>query len=134
MTRSAARVCTRSTHTASPPFSTVHCHSPDGSLCSSEGTSSSDSRSPGSSGENTHCDERKNRFFSLNVPITCGGVVVQPGDMVVADEIGITVVPRDRLEETVKLAREQAQREQTTRDWVAKGKTVEDLLAEFGRI
>jgi hypothetical protein len=31
-------------------------------------------------------------------------------------------------------AREQAQREQATRAWVAKGKTVEDLLKEFGRI
>ncbi len=30
--------------------------------------------------------------------------------------------------------REQAEREQATREWVQKGKTVEDLLAEFGRI
>ena len=29
---------------------------------------------------------------------------------------------------------EQAEREQKTREWVAQGKTVEDLLREFGRI
>ena len=84
-------------------------------------------------GTHTMFSERK-EDMSLGVPIACGGVVVQPGDMIVADEIGITVVPRDRLDETLKLAREQAAREQTTREWVAKGKTVEDLLAEFGRI
>ena len=72
--------------------------------------------------------------LSINVPICCGGVVVSPGDMVVADEIGITVVPHDRLEPVLELAREQAAREEQTREWVRQGKTVEDLLSEFGRI
>jgi regulator of RNase E activity RraA len=72
--------------------------------------------------------------LSINVPISCGGVVVQPGDMIVADEIGVTVVPRDEQETVLMLAREQAEREEATRQWVARGKTVEDLLAEFGRI
>jgi 4-hydroxy-4-methyl-2-oxoglutarate aldolase len=34
----------------------------------------------------------------------------------------------------VELAREQAEREQQTRECVAMGKTVEDLFLEFGRI
>jgi regulator of RNase E activity RraA len=71
---------------------------------------------------------------SLNVPIVCGGVAVNPGDMIVADEIGITVVSRERLAPVLKLAREQAEREEKTRQWVKQGKTVEDLLREFGRI
>jgi regulator of RNase E activity RraA len=57
-----------------------------------------------------------------------------PGDFVVADTIGVTVIPLANAEEIVELAREQAGREQSTREWVAKGKTVEDLLAKFGRI
>ena len=40
----------------------------------------------------------------------------------------------ERAEEIVKLADEQGEREEETRKWVAQGKTVEDLLAEFGRI
>jgi regulator of RNase E activity RraA len=72
--------------------------------------------------------------LSINVPVTCGGIVVKPGDFVVADTIGVTVVPLERAHEVIELAREQADREQRTREWVAKGKTVEDLLAEFGRI
>jgi 4-hydroxy-4-methyl-2-oxoglutarate aldolase len=84
-------------------------------------------------GTHTMFSGRKEEL-SINVPITCGGVVVRPGDFVVADEIGITVVPGDKAAEVLKLAREQAEREQKTREWVAQGKTVEDLLREFGRI
>jgi 4-hydroxy-4-methyl-2-oxoglutarate aldolase len=84
-------------------------------------------------GTHTMFSGRKEEL-SINLPITCGGVVVKPGDFVVADEIGITVVPSGKAAEVLKLAREQAEREQKTREWVAQGKTVEDLLREFGRI
>lgn len=84
-------------------------------------------------GTHTMFSGRKEEI-SINVPISCGGVVVNPGDFIVADTIGVTVIALDKAEEIVGLAREQAEREQKTREWVAKGKTVEDLLAEFGRI
>ncbi|HET6161913.1 MAG TPA: RraA family protein [Dongiaceae bacterium] len=84
-------------------------------------------------GTHTMSSGRKEEL-SINVPIACGGVTVNPGDFIVADEIGVTVIPGERAEAIVALAREQADREQRTREWVAKGKTVEDLLNEFGRI
>jgi 4-hydroxy-4-methyl-2-oxoglutarate aldolase len=40
----------------------------------------------------------------LNVQIRCGGVVVNPGDVVVADEEGIVVIPRARAEEILEKA------------------------------
>lgn len=84
-------------------------------------------------GTHTMFSGRKEEL-SINVPVAVGGVVVNPGDFVVADTIGVTVVPLARAEEVLRLAREQADREQATREWVMKGKTVEDLLKEFGRI
>ena len=84
-------------------------------------------------GTHTMFSQRKEEL-SVNVPIACGGVQVRPGDFIVADTIGVAVVPLDRAEELLKLAAEQAEREQNTREWVAQGKTVEDLLAKFGRI
>ncbi|WP_411125288.1 RraA family protein [Streptomyces sp. x-19] len=40
-----------------------------------------------------------------NVDVRCGGVDVRAGDVVVADEEGIVVVPRDRQEEVLRAAR-----------------------------
>jgi regulator of RNase E activity RraA len=84
-------------------------------------------------GTHTMYSQRKDEL-DINVPITCGGVVVNPGDMIIADENGITTVPNNQLEEILKLGREQAEREEDTRKQIAKGKTVDELLEEFGRI
>jgi 4-hydroxy-4-methyl-2-oxoglutarate aldolase len=84
-------------------------------------------------GTHTMFSERKEEL-SINVPIACGGVVVNPGDFIVADTNAVVVIPLGRAEEMLQLALEQADREQRTREWVAQGKTVEDLLNEFGRI
>ncbi|TAM57544.1 RraA family protein [bacterium] len=84
-------------------------------------------------GTHTMFSGRKDEL-SINVPVTCGGVVVCPGDIVIGDEIGVTVVPRADAQRVLDLAREQAERERSTREWVSQGKTIEDLLAQFGRI
>jgi len=70
----------------------------------------------------------------LNVPVVCGGITVNPGDMIVADEIGVTVVPAANLTAVLDAAREQARREEATRRRIAEGRTFEQLLEEFGRI
>lgn len=84
-------------------------------------------------GTHTMFSGRKEEL-SINVPIQCGGVIVNPGDFIVADLMGVTVVPLEKAQEMVTLAQEQVEREEETRKWVAKGKTIEDLLNEFGRI
>lgn len=84
-------------------------------------------------GTHTMFSARKEEL-SINIPIACGGGVVNPGDFIVADLMGVVVIPQEIAEETVRLAQEQADREEETRKWVAQGKTVEDLLNEFSRI
>jgi 4-hydroxy-4-methyl-2-oxoglutarate aldolase len=39
---------------------------------------------------------------SVGLPIVCGGVAVGSGDIVVGDRDGVVVVPRARIEETLK--------------------------------
>jgi regulator of RNase E activity RraA len=91
------------------------------------------SRSVTARGTHTMYSKRKDEL-DINVPIQCGGIVVNPGDMIIADENGITVVANTELESVLKLAKEQAEREEETRKAIAAGKTVDELLEEFGRL
>jgi regulator of RNase E activity RraA len=72
--------------------------------------------------------------IEINTPIVCGGIIVKPGDLVVADEIGITIAPSENLEEIYIKAKEQADKEEATRTEILKGATVQELLDKFGRI
>ncbi|MDI3213625.1 RraA family protein [Arthrobacter sp. AL12] len=70
----------------------------------------------------------------INVPITCGGILVNPGDLVVADEIGVAVVPQADMASVYERVRTIADNEAAMRELILEGKTFEDLLAKFGRI
>jgi 3-hexulose-6-phosphate synthase/6-phospho-3-hexuloisomerase len=72
--------------------------------------------------------------LEINIPVTCGGILVRPGDLVVADEIGVAVVPSDSLSDVYSRAREIADNEAAMRELVVAGATFEDLLTKFGRI
>jgi regulator of RNase E activity RraA len=47
----------------------------------------------------------------INVPVSCGGTVVSPGDIVVGDRDGVVVVPRADVEEVLSLVVELMERE-----------------------
>jgi regulator of RNase E activity RraA len=47
----------------------------------------------------------RNELESVNRPINVGGVLVRPGDVVLADGDGVIVVPREQAEEVAKFAR-----------------------------
>lgn len=72
--------------------------------------------------------------IEINGVICCGGVVVRPGDLIVADEIGVTVVPREEMAQVYALAKEQAEKEEATRKEILRGATIDELLAKFGRL
>jgi regulator of RNase E activity RraA len=46
----------------------------------------------------------RNELESVNRPVTIGGVLVRPGDVVMADGDGVVVVPRERAEEVAQAA------------------------------
>jgi regulator of RNase E activity RraA len=47
----------------------------------------------------------RNEVESVNRPIVCGGVLVMPGDVIVADGEGVVVVPRDVAADVARYAR-----------------------------
>ena len=50
----------------------------------------------------------KNSNGEINVPISCGGVVVRPGDIVMGDRNGVCVVPIEHVEEILANAKKTA--------------------------
>lgn len=41
---------------------------------------------------------------AINTPISCAGAVVHPGDLIIGDEDGVVVVPKDKIEEVLHKA------------------------------
>jgi regulator of RNase E activity RraA len=46
----------------------------------------------------------RNEIESVNRPIVCGGVLIEPGDVIVADGDGVIVVPRAKAKEVAEYA------------------------------
>ena len=69
----------------------------------------------------------KDTAGSVNVPVVLGGVVVHPGDVVVADDDGVTVVPRERAGEALAAAQQRAAKEAANRRRYADGEISMDL-------
>ncbi len=59
--------------------------------------------------------------FAVNVPIACNNVLVMPGDIIVADDDGVVVVPITLAPELAKKAGEKAGWEEFTRMRLAQG-------------
>lgn len=52
---------------------------------------------------------------SVNVPVVCANVAVEPGDVVLADIDGVVVVPRERLAEAVAASAKREENEDSKR-------------------
>ena len=55
----------------------------------------------------------KKEVLPLNTPITCGGINVNSGDIIVADEEGIAVIPKDNAQAIYTQAKNKADKEAT---------------------
>lgn len=70
-------------------------------------------------------------IHEADTPVSLGGVTVRTGDLIVADEDGVTIVPRERAEEVIRLAVEKATTENKARDLLLAGGTLADVWERF---
>jgi regulator of RNase E activity RraA len=71
---------------------------------------------------------------SANLPIDCGGVRVEPGDLVIGDDDGVVVVPKGIADEVIESAEEKSSGEDVVRDVLATGASVWDTFQQYGVI
>lgn len=57
----------------------------------------------------------------INVPISCGNIMVMPGDIVKGDEDGIIVIPRNDADDILAKAKEYEKKDQTTLEQAKNG-------------
>lgn len=65
---------------------------------------------------------------TINHPIVCGNVVVEPGDIVIGDADGVVVVPKARAREVLDAALERERREAALMERLKAGATTLELL------
>ena len=74
------------------------------------------------------------KFAGANIPVVCDGVTVHADDIVVADDDGVVIVPRDQAEAVLQLAQQMDFKEHSMYSYIEKYKSLEKAIQKFGRL
>ena len=74
------------------------------------------------------------RFAGANVPVVCDGVPVRAGDIIVADQDGVAVVPRESAEKVLALAQQLDFKEHSMYPIIEKTKSIVEGVRQLGRL
>lgn len=73
----------------------------------------------------------RGRVMAYDVPVMCGDVRVQPGELVFADFDGVVVIPRQVEDEVLRLAAEKADKESLSRKEILEGRSLREVYAKY---
>ncbi len=74
----------------------------------------------------------RGEVVAYNVPIECGGVTVNPGDIVFGDADGVVVIPQNVEKVVVEAALEKVRGENRTRNALREGATLREVFDKYG--
>jgi regulator of RNase E activity RraA len=74
----------------------------------------------------------RGEMMAMDVPVVCGGVRVEPGDLVFGDVDGVVVIPEAVADETLRLAFAKVEGEDKTREALEAGKSLKEVFETFG--
>jgi 3-hexulose-6-phosphate synthase/6-phospho-3-hexuloisomerase len=63
----------------------------------------------------------------INSEITCAGQAVKPGDIIVGDDSGVVVIPKERAYEIARRAKEVEKTESRMYEEIRRGKTLSEV-------
>ena len=72
------------------------------------------------------------KMVAIDVPIECGGVRVEPGDIVFGDVDGVVVLPAAIADEAIARALTKVTAENRTRDELLAGRLLAEVYAKYG--
>lgn len=83
-----------------------------------------------------HCADSLGRIDvdAFDVPITCGGVHIEPDDLILGDHDGVVVIPASAGETIVRLAEKKMSDENLVRQKLAEGMSVSEAFRTYGVI
>ncbi|RAJ93118.1 demethylmenaquinone methyltransferase [Larkinella arboricola] len=81
---------------------------------------------------NPYDSQNRQRVIDIDVTVEIDGVAFRPGDLVMADEDGIVVVPKEVEEQVIAAALQKVSAENTTRDAIKNGMKAEEAYQTFG--
>ena len=74
----------------------------------------------------------RGKVMAYDVPVRCGDVVVNPGELIFADFDGIVVVPKEVEDQVLELAYEKGHRENQSRTDLLNGDSLKDVYDRYG--
>lgn len=74
------------------------------------------------------------KTLANNIPVTCGDIEVNPGDLIVADLDGVVVVPKDKVEEVLVFAEDIEAKEAAQTKFIKETGSLLQGLAKYNRI
>jgi regulator of RNase E activity RraA len=74
----------------------------------------------------------RGQVVDYNVPVLCGGVLVNPGDLIFADYDGIVAIPAELVKDALKIARIKVSKELNSRKDLLNGSLLAQVYAKYG--
>jgi len=78
--------------------------------------------------------KHRGRVMAYDVPVKCGDVIVNKGDLVFSDFDGVVVIPQEIEDKVFDLAVEKAEMENLSRDELMQGKTLREVYDKYGAL
>ncbi len=76
----------------------------------------------------------KETIANVNVPVVCAGMLVHPGDLIIADDDGVVVVARKEAADVLKKSKAREDKENATRQRLAAGELGLDIYDMRGKL